>query len=136
MAVETEKIGEKAAKLLVGFLGSWWAVFFHAFWFIAWIILQLNLNHLVLLVCLEVIFIGIFLLMASNKAEEERELKEKQEQAREMEQLKGNLEETQIQTQILAELRRSSTEIAAELGEIKNMIRKTQSALNSSAKEK
>ena len=129
-------MGEKAAKLLAGFLGSWWAVFLHALWFITWVILRFDIDNLILLVCLEVIFIGIFLLMASNKAEEERDLKETREQAREMEQLKGNLEETQIQTQILAELRRSSTEIAAELGEIKNMIRKTQSALNSSAKEK
>lgn len=60
---------EKVTDYLSWFLGSWWAVFFHTFWFSVWLILDFDIELLTFSVSLEAIFIGIFLLMSSNKAE-------------------------------------------------------------------
>ena len=64
------------------FLGSWLAVFIHVIWFSLWLILKLDINTLTLYVSLEAIFIGIFLLMAANRAEKQREQLHSRDQAK------------------------------------------------------
>jgi uncharacterized membrane protein len=129
------KLLERITEAIARFLGSWRAVVFHLVWFFLWLALGWNLNFLTLLFSLDVILIGIFLLMAANEAEREREVKECLDRTREMEEIKSNAEEAQIQTQVLAELRRANKEMAGELAEIKRMIRKTQGAIESSANQ-
>lgn len=58
------------------FLGSWWAVVAHTLWFTIWVVLDFDIDKLTFSVSLEAIFIGIFLLMASNRGAEARDKKE------------------------------------------------------------
>lgn len=67
---------------VVQFLGSWLAVVIHVIWFSLWLILKIDINTLTLYVSLEAIFIGIFLLMAANRAEKQREQLHSRDQAR------------------------------------------------------
>ena len=60
-------------------LGSWAGVMLHLTWFGVWLYFNFSLDLLTLSVSLEAIFIGIFLLMASNKAEAARDAKEARE---------------------------------------------------------
>jgi len=126
----------KTTESIARFLGSWKAVVFHLLWFFLWLALGLSHNALTLLFSLDVILIGIFLLMAANRAEEERENREAHERAREMEEIRCNSEEAQLQTQILVELRRVNKELLEELTGIKQMVRKVHGAFNSAAKTK
>jgi len=73
---------DKATKAIAWFIGSWWGVFAHTAWFAVWLILDFNIERLTLIVSLEAIFIGIFLLMYSNKAEMKRDLVQAQKQAK------------------------------------------------------
>jgi len=82
---------DKLTDLIAWFMGSWWGVGFHTAWFIFWLLFNFNLEILTLWVSLEAIFIGIFLLMSSNKAEVERDRKERMAQKRQMEVLKHDV---------------------------------------------
>jgi len=64
-----KKINQKAVKIVSWLAGSWWGVIFHTVWFAVWLIYHFDINILTLAVSLEAIFMGIFLLMASNEAE-------------------------------------------------------------------
>ena len=66
----------KLTDIISWFLGSWWAVVAHTLWFSIWLGFNFDINLLTFSVSLEAIFIGIFLLMASNKAETVRGKKE------------------------------------------------------------
>ena len=66
----------KLTDAISWFLGSWWAVVVHTLWFSIWLGFNFDINLLTFSVSLEAIFIGIFLLMASNKAEAARIKKE------------------------------------------------------------
>jgi len=70
------KANKVVLKILSWLLGSWWGVILHAVWFGGWLIYDFNLNILTMSVSLEAIFIGIFLLMAGNQAEAERDRRE------------------------------------------------------------
>ncbi len=69
----------KFTDIISWFLGSWWAVVIHTLWFSIWLVFNFDLNLLTFSVSLEAIFIGIFLLMASNRAEEARDKKEERQ---------------------------------------------------------
>jgi len=70
------KFQKQLLKIVSRIAGSWWGVILHAVWFGGWLIYDFDINILTLAVSLEAIFISIFLLMASSKAEEARDRKE------------------------------------------------------------
>jgi len=82
---------DKLTEAVAWFMGSWWGVFFHTAWFAIWLVFNFNLEILTLWVSLEAIFIGIFLLMVSNKAEIERDKREAHAQKRQMEVIKHDV---------------------------------------------
>ncbi len=64
-------LGDKAADIITGFVGSWVFVGIHAFWFILWIILRIEpfpFGLLTLLVSLEAIFLSTFVMMSQNRS--------------------------------------------------------------------
>jgi len=73
---KTKGIVGKLTDVISWFLGSWWAVIAHTLWFSIWLGFNFDINLLTFSVSLEAIFIGIFLLMASNKSEVVRDKKE------------------------------------------------------------
>jgi len=82
---------DKLTEAVAWFMGSWWGVFFHTIWFTIWLIFNFNVDLLTLWVSLEAIFIGIFLLMASSKAEIQRDKREARAQKRQMEVIKHDV---------------------------------------------
>lgn len=77
-----KKVSNLAIKIAKWLAGSWWGVTLHAFWFGAWLVYDFDLGILTMAVSLEAIFIGIFLLMASDRAEEGRDRREMAAQKR------------------------------------------------------
>ena len=73
---KTKSLMVKITDVISWFLGSWWAVVAHTLWFTIWVVFDFDINKLTFSVSLEAIFIGIFLLMASNRGEEARDKKE------------------------------------------------------------
>ncbi len=51
---------------LVNLIGSWFSVFLHTLFFAAWFYFGLKLELLLVIVSLEAIYLGIFILMAEN----------------------------------------------------------------------
>lgn len=92
------------------FLGSWWAVTIHIILFSIWLLLGWDINTLTLYVSLEAIFIGIFLLMAANRAEDQRERLHAKEQAKMITEIETDVNIDKIQRkqidQVLAQLKR------------------------------
>jgi len=127
--MENKNFLDKVSKLIAKFFGSWWAVVFHIAWFVGWLILTDDINLLMMWVSLEAIFIGIFLLMSSSKAEEERDRKESKEQERQKKQIEFNTALNETQSSLLAELRRTNKEIREELTEIRESLRKIRSEI-------
>ena len=76
------RVLDNLTDTIAQFLGSWSAALIHVIWFSLWLILELDINALTLYVSLEAIFIGIFLLMAANRAERQREQLHSRDQAR------------------------------------------------------
>lgn len=118
---------DRATEVIARFFGSWWAVGVHTGWFVGWLLFTNDINLLMMWVSLEAIFIGIFLLMASNKAEEQRDTKEAKEQARQQKQIEFNTALNETQNALLAELRRGMKEIKDELADLRESLRKTRS---------
>lgn len=81
----------KLTKAVAWFIGSWWGVLAHTLWFTFWLALDFSVERLTFWVSLEAIFIGIFLLMAANQAELERDRREARERAREMQKVEEDL---------------------------------------------
>jgi len=86
-------------------MGSWWAVVFHTTWFVVWLVFSFNIDTLTLWVSLEAIFIGIFLLMASNKGEIERDKKEAAEQLRQRKMIGVDISMDRKQTSEMGEVK-------------------------------
>jgi uncharacterized membrane protein len=64
-------LGDKAADVITGFVGSWPFVGIHAVWFILWIALRIEpfpYGLLTLLVSLEAIFLSTFVMMSQNRS--------------------------------------------------------------------
>src|SRR3989304_2790150 len=77
-----EKLVDPLTQVVAWFMGSWWGVLVHTLWFTIWIILDFSIDRLTLIVSLEAIFIGIFLLMYSSRAEVERDRAQATKQAK------------------------------------------------------
>ena len=64
-------LGDKAADVITGFVGSWVFVGIHALWFLLWIVLRIEpfpFGLLTLLVSLEAIFLSTFVMMSQNRS--------------------------------------------------------------------
>ena len=115
---------EKATDLIAWFLGSWWAVIFHVVWFAIWLAFDFNMEHLTLSVSLEAIFIGIFLLMAANKAEIERDLGEAEDRQWNRKMIEQDIKLDEKGEQRLKEMKAELKEIKEELTKIKSLVQK------------
>ena len=76
MKGKTKNLGNKFTDFIYWFTGSWWSVIIHTFWFSLWLIFRLNIHVLTLIVSLEAIYLCIFILMATNRAEGKRDVRE------------------------------------------------------------
>ncbi|MDP3964214.1 MAG: DUF1003 domain-containing protein [bacterium] len=58
---------DKMANAIASFFGSWWAIILHSIWFFVWFWFDLEVDLLTLIVSLEAIYLGMVLLMYSNR---------------------------------------------------------------------
>src|SRR6516164_6589388 len=75
-------LGDKAADVITGFVGSWPFVGIHAFWFILWILLRIEpfpFGLLTLLVSLEAIFLSTFVMMSQNRSAQKDHIRDDHE---------------------------------------------------------
>lgn len=115
---------DKATEKIAWLMGSWWGVGLHTLWFGTWVIFRFDMNLLTLWVSLEAIFLGIFLLMASTRAEIDRDRREVIAQKRQMELVKEDVQldkrADRRQLEMLKELR----EIKKEVDVVKKLVKK------------
>jgi len=109
---------EKFSELISRFMGSWWAVVFHTFWFAVWLIFNFNLEILTLWVSLEAIFIGIFLLMAANRSEIERDKKEAEEQLRQRKMMGVDISMDRKQTSEMGEVKEALKRLEKQIAHL------------------
>ncbi|MBN1263180.1 MAG: DUF1003 domain-containing protein [Candidatus Pacebacteria bacterium] len=82
---------DKISHTIAWFMGSWWGITAHTLWFAVWLAADWNIHLLTLILSMEAIYIGIFLLMAANEAEREREQRGRISQERTMKILNQDL---------------------------------------------
>ena len=126
MKVNTKTILEKSTDKVSAFLGSWTAVIFHLVWFTVWLVFNYDINILTFSVSLEAIFIGIFLLMASNKAEVARGKKEERLRRQDRSRLEQDIKLDERADRQLAELRKVQKELDGKMDRIAKAIKKLQ----------
>jgi uncharacterized membrane protein len=117
------KIGEKFTDIVSWFIGSWWAVIIHTVWFSLWLIFNFSINLLTFSVSLEAIFIGIFLLMAANKAEVKRDLREANQRKRDRKRLEHDIKLDEKAERQLTEIKRLEKEIHERLYRIESKMK-------------
>jgi len=104
-----KKFGDKFTDIIYWFTSSWWAVIIHTIWFALWLIFRLNIHVLTLIVSLEAIYLCIFILMAQNRAEKQRETREARQRKIEEEGLKYDIKLDEKADRQLTELSGYST---------------------------
>lgn len=114
-----KKFGDKFTDIVYWFTGSWWAVIIHTIWFAAWLIFRLNIHLLTLIVSLEAIYLCIFILMAQNQAERQREIRETQQRKVDEERLKHDIKLDEKADRQLAEIKRLHKELHQKMDGIK-----------------
>ena len=107
--------------VIARFFGSWWGVVFHTAWFAVWLVFNFNLETLTLWVSLEAIFIGIFLLMASTRAEVERDKKEAAEQLRQRKMIGVDISMDRKQTSEMGEVKESLKRLEKQIAHLTKM---------------
>lgn len=120
--VEKHIFQKRITRFISWLLGSWAGVLFHAAWFGIWLHFNFSLDMLTLSVSLEAIFIGIFLLMASNEAEASREAKEARQRAKDRQTLKEDVALDEKEIALLNHLRKEFQDLKDELAEIKSKL--------------
>ncbi|MCJ7827791.1 DUF1003 domain-containing protein [Patescibacteria group bacterium] len=120
---------DKLTDYLSWFLGSWWAVFFHTFWFSIWLILDFNIDLLTFSVSLEAIFIGIFLLMASNKAEKVRDNRATRDRKSDRRRLELDIRLDEKADRQLTEIKRLQKELHQDIRLLKIKLSRIEKAL-------
>lgn len=80
--------------------------------------MDFDLNLLTFSVSLEAIFIGIFLLMASNKAEIERDKKEAKQQQQDRERIEHDIKLDEKADRQLSEIKRLHKELHQEISNL------------------
>lgn len=113
---------KRMTQFISWLVGSWWGVILHAAWFGAWLTFNFSLDLLTLSVSLEAIFIGIFLLMASNESEAAREAKEARARAKDRQTLKQDVSLDEQELVHIKSLRRELKELRTDLAEIKKKL--------------
>jgi len=119
MKKRLNRIGDKFIDIVYWLVGSWWAVIIHTLWFALWLIFRLNINILTLIVSLEAIYIGIFILMASDRAERERSFIRARRRKTDQERLKYDIKLDEKADRQLTEIKRLQKEIHAKLDGLK-----------------
>lgn len=75
-------LGERAADVITGFVGSWLFVGIHTCWFLLWIVLRIEpfpFGLLTLLVSLEAIFLSTFVMMSQNRSAQKDHIRDDHE---------------------------------------------------------
>jgi uncharacterized membrane protein len=129
---KTKSLMDRFTGLISWFLGSWWAVFFHTLWFTIWLILDFDVNLLTFSVSLEAIFIGIFLLMASNKAEEKRDELESKRRARSRKRIEHDIKLDEKADRQLSEIKHLQKQSRQQMEKLVKEIRKIKRQLEES----
>jgi len=119
MKKRLDRVGNKFIDIVYWLVGSWWAVIIHTLWFALWLIFRLNINILTLIVSLEAIYIGIFILMASDRAERERSFIRARRRKTDQERLKYDIKLDEKADRQLTEIKRLQKEIHAKLDGLK-----------------
>lgn len=60
-------IADKASDTVTSFFGSWLCLGLHILWFVAWLVLRLDINTLTMIVSLEAIFLSTLVMMSQNR---------------------------------------------------------------------
>lgn len=121
---KTKSFMEKFSDVISGFLGSWWAVIFHTVWFTVWLVFDFDINLLTFSVSLEAIFIGIFLLMAANKAEVARYKKEERLRKKDRARLEDDIKLDERADRQLMELRRVQKDLSQKIDKIYKQLKR------------
>ena len=124
MAKRKNRLLNKFTDLVSWFLGSWWAVVFHTVWFAVWLIFDFDINLLTFSVSLEAIFIGIFLLMSANKAEEQRDVREARLRMSDRKKIEEDIKLDERADRQLTEMKRIQKDIHQEMKEVKRELKK------------
>lgn len=119
-----KKFGDKFTDVIYWFTGSWWAVIIHTIWFALWLIFRLNIHVLTLIVSLEAIYLCIFILMAQNRSERERELREVKQRKVNEESLKYDIKLDEKADRQLTEIKRLQKELHGKLDGLKDGLKK------------
>lgn len=123
---KTKAWSVKISDFIAWFLGSWIGVLFHTLWFTFWLVFDFDINLLTFSVSLEAIFIGIFLLMSSNKAELKRDLREARQRANDRKRLEHDISLDQKADRQLTEIKRLQKELHEEIRSIKKQLKRLQ----------
>ena len=123
---KTKTLFDKFTDVISWFLGSWIAVVFHTLWFAIWLILDFDVNVLTFSVSLEAIFIGIFLLMSSNKAEVQRDKREARQQEQDRKRVEHDIKLDEKADRQLTEIKRLHKELHKDMKLIKRQLAKIQ----------
>jgi uncharacterized membrane protein len=113
---KTRGVVAKFTDLISAFLGSWWAVVIHTVWFSIWLSLDFDINLLTFGVSLEAIFIGIFLLMASNRTEEARGKKEERQRKSDRARIEVDIKLDKRADRQLMEIKRIQKDMGEQMG--------------------
>src|SRR3990172_3676915 len=105
----------RLTKAIAKFIGSWGGGFAHTLWFAFWLMVDFFVERFLFWVSLEAIFIGIFLLMAANQAEIERDRMEARDRSREMQNVKEDLELDRREEHELREIKEMLAAVRAPL---------------------
>jgi len=120
---KTESMMAKFTDVISWFLGSWWAVITHTLWFSIWLWFNFDINLLTFSVSLEAIFIGIFLLMASNRAEEARDKREERQRKRDRERLEADIKLDKRADRQLMEIKRIQKDMNEKMEKLMKEVR-------------
>lgn len=113
----------KLTDVISAFLGSWWAVVIHTLWFSVWLGFNFDVNLLTFSVSLEAIFIGIFLLMASNRTEEARGRKEERLRRNDRARLEIDIKLDERADRQLVEIKRIQKDMDEKMGALMGEVR-------------
>lgn len=121
---KTKTMMEKSTDVVSAFLGSWWAVVFHTLWFGIWLAFNFDINLLTFSVSLEAIFIGIFLLMASNRAEAARDKKAARLRKRDRSRLEEDIKLDQRADRQLQEIKKIQKDVNTKMDKVIKELRR------------
>ena len=124
MPKKTKTFIEKTTDRVSAFLGSWWAVIFHTAWFSIWLIFNFDINLLTFSVSLEAIFIGIFLLMASNSTEVKRDKHQSRLRKRDRQRLEKDIRLDEKADRQLTEIKRLEKDMNRKLDQVLKRLKK------------